>query len=162
MPTNVSRGATRHALVLVLMAFAFLVVAVLPGLGQVGDRIGTVKAVSGDVRIVRGGLELAALSGEPLIEGDVILTGEDSAIGLTFIDKSRMSLGPNSTLELAKFVYNAKGGERRFDSRLSRGSMTAASGDIAKWKPLAMRVMTPTMVLGVKGTKFVVRADASE
>jgi hypothetical protein len=121
------------------------------------DRIGQVKVVSGEASIERGGARSAAEAGAALCEGDRVETGADSAIGMTFTDNSRMSLGPNSSLVLENYAFNRPGRQNGFDARLARGSLSAASGEIVKARPLAMRVLTPTTVLGVKGTEFVVR-----
>ena len=41
-------------------------------------------------------------------------------------------------------------------SRVERGTLGIVSGQIAKQTPDAMRVRTPTSILGVRGTKFLV------
>ncbi len=138
-----------------VLAACILSLAALPA--AAADRIGQVKVASGDVTIEHVGKEAAAAPGTALFEGDVVVTGDDSAIGMTFTDNSRMSLGPNSTLVLESYAFNRPGHQNAFDARLARGSLTAASGDITEARPLAMRVLTPTTVLGVKGTEFAVR-----
>lgn len=125
------------------------------------DRIGKIKIASGDVSITRDGVNIAAASGAELFELDVITTGENSAVGMTFADNSRVSLGPESTLELEKYAHKKSGAKDGFDLRIRKGSLTAASGEIAKTRPLAMRVLMPTTVLGVKGTEFAVRVGES-
>ena len=80
---------------------------------------------------------------------------------MTFADNSRVSLGPDSSLELEKFAHQKGGKSDGFDLRIHHGSLTAASGEIAKTRPLAMRVLMPTTVLGVKGTEFSVRVGKS-
>lgn len=121
------------------------------------DRIGEIKAASGEVTITRDGQAIKAETGGDLFELDVITTGANSAVGMTFSDNSRVSLGPESTLELESYVHEQPGTEDGFDLRIREGSLTAASGEIAKSRPLAMRVLMPTTVLGVKGTEFTVK-----
>lgn len=133
----------------------------LPGQAAAAERIGQVKVVSGTVTIDRAGYTTPAEPGTALFEGDVVETGADSAVGMTFTDNSRMSLGPGSSLVLEDYAFD-RGGRNAFDARLARGSLTAASGEIVKSRPLAMRVLTPTTVLGVKGTEFAVRVGATE
>ncbi|MEM7686446.1 MAG: FecR domain-containing protein [Pseudomonadota bacterium] len=128
---------------------------------QAADRIGLVKVASGDVKIVRDGVEIAAEKGAELFEDDVIKTGENSAVGMTFSDNSRVSLGPDTSLGLEKYAHAKPGKQDKFDLRLTQGSLTATSGDIAKSRPLAMRVLMPTTVLGVKGTQFAVRVGGA-
>ncbi len=124
------------------------------------DRIGKIKIASGDVSITRDGVQIAAESGSDLFEADVVTTGTNSAVGMTFSDNSRVSLGPDPSMALEKFAHQ-KGSKDGFDLRIRHGSLTAASGEIAKTRPLAMRVLMPTTVLGVKGTEFAVRVGKS-
>ena len=123
------------------------------------ERIGQVKVASGDVTIQRGGQVVPVEAGTELFEKDVVLTGANSAVGMTFTDNSRMSLGPESSLTLELYSYQKGGKQDGFNARLRAGSLTAASGDIAKSRPLAMKVLMPTTVLGVKGTEFAVRVS---
>jgi hypothetical protein len=122
------------------------------------DRIGQVKVVSGEVVITRRGATAPAAAGAALHEGDVIETRANSAVGMTFVDNSRISLGPNSRLILESYSFQP-GGRNGFDARLARGSLTAASGGIAEASPLSMRVLMPTTVLAVQGTEFAVRVS---
>lgn len=134
-----------------------LIVLTAATAAMAADRIGKIKVASGEVTITRGGETIAAESGGDLFEQDVIMTGANSAIGMTFDDNSRVSLGPESNLVLESYVHKAPGKRDAFDLRIRQGTLTAASGDIAKSRPLAMRVLMPTTVLGVKGTEFAVR-----
>jgi hypothetical protein len=119
-------------------------------------RIGEVKTVEGEVIIARRDGDLAAAPGTALRRSDVVRTGPAGAVGMTFTDNSRLSLGPSSELVIEKYLFDGRVGA--FDTRLIRGSMTAASGEIAR-TPAAMRVLIPTGVLAVRGTEFVVRVN---
>lgn len=139
-------------------ALALVIAITLPA--AAADQIGQIKIVSGDVRIIRDGQPKPAEAGDAVLESDVVETGPNSAVGMTFTDNSRISLGPDSRLAMEAYIYSRPGKKDSFDARLDRGSLTAASGKIAKSRPLAMRVLTPTTVLGVKGTTFAVRVKA--
>ena len=146
----------------ILKYFAICFVTLFTTVGaHAADRIGKIKIASGDVSVTRDGVEIAAETGTELFEADVITTGENSAVGMTFSDNSRVSLGPESSLLLERFDHQKGGKKDGFDLRINHGSLTAASGDIAKTRPLAMRVLMPTTVLGVKGTEFAVRVGKS-
>ena len=139
----------RMGLMLALFALAPLAEAA-------GPRIGQVKTVEGAVTITREGADLAAEPGGPLFEADVIRTGPKGTVGMTFTDNSRMSLGPSSELEIEKYLFSGR--QKAFDARLKKGSMTAASGQIAK-EPKAMRILVPAGILAVRGTEFAVRVS---
>ncbi|MEM7057489.1 MAG: FecR domain-containing protein [Pseudomonadota bacterium] len=147
-----------------MRAFIGLCVSIWIIFGQIGavfaaEKIGQVKVASGDVIILRDGQAIPAEAGSELLEKDVVKTGANSAIGMTFTDNSRLSLGPESELLLENYAYRSPGKPDSFEARLQNGSLTAASGKISKSRPLAMRVLTPTTVLGVKGTEFAVRVS---
>src|SRR2546429_227904 len=46
-----------------------------------------------------------------------------------------------------------------FESSLRRGTLSVVSGKIAKQSPDAMKVKTPSSILGVRGTEFLVRSS---
>lgn len=140
----------------VFLAFLLIYASSAPH-GKAGERIGLIKVASGEVTIIRRGTEQPAEAGAALFEKDTVRTGENSAAGMTFTDNSRISLGPNSELSLQAYAYSRPGRRNSFEARLKSGSLTATSGQIAKSRPLAMRVLMPTTVLGVKGTTLAVR-----
>lgn len=118
--------------------------------------IGRVKRVKGDITIERGDQKIPAKPGLVLDRQDVLVTGEKSRVSLTFIDNSRFSAGPNSRIVLETFEFDTTTHEGKFVSRVERGTLGIVSGQIAKQTPDAMRVRTPTSILGVRGTKFLV------
>ena len=70
-----------------------------------------------------------------------------------------LSAGPNSILSLERFEFDPTTNDGRFDAQLRRGTLAVVSGRIAKKTPQAMTVRTPSAVLGVRGTEFVVSVD---
>jgi hypothetical protein len=122
-----------------------------------GATIGQVKTVSGQSFIVRGGARLPATAGDLVVEKDVIETGGDGSIGITFVDNTVFSAGPNSQVALEEFRFDSSEFQGAMVASVSRGTLSVVSGDIARTSPGAMRVRTPTTVLGVRGTRFLVR-----
>lgn len=121
--------------------------------------IGRVKLVSGIATIERGGQKIAATSGLVLQKGDTIVTGKNGRIGVTFNDNTRFAAGPNSRVNVADYAFNDTTHQGQFLTRVDRGSLAIVSGQIAKSNRDAMRVKTPTALLGVRGTRFVVEVD---
>jgi hypothetical protein len=120
-------------------------------------RIAQVKKLTGQVTILRAGGRLPATIGDPLFEKDVIETGADGGIGITFIDNTIFSAGANSQIGLDEFRFDSDNflGEMLADMR--RGTLEVASGDITRSTPGAMKIKTPTSILGVFGTTFAVQ-----
>lgn len=121
-----------------------------------GPVIGQVKIAKGEVIALRDGEETPLETGSTVRTEDILRTGAASIVGVTFDDNSRVSLGPNSELELSTFSFGGAA-QAEFELKLQEGSLSVASGQIASSREEAMRVLTPTTVLGVRGTEFLVR-----
>ena len=120
-------------------------------------QIGQIKTLQGQVQVVRADIARQASPGDLLEAADMLLTGLDSSVGITFIDNSRFAVGPNSRIALRDFRFNPTTQEGQFLTEVQRGSLAVISGQIAKRSPEAMRVKTPTTILGVRGTTFAVK-----
>jgi hypothetical protein len=123
------------------------------------DAIGQIKTVSGAVAIERADGTTQAAVGDSVYQQDVIRTGSDGKVGITFIDHSMFSAGPGTELELERFRFNRTTHDGVFESRIRRGSLTGVSGRIAANNPDAMKVRTYSAVLGVRGTKFLIEVE---
>jgi hypothetical protein len=121
--------------------------------------VGQIKVATGQVLVDRKGQSLPGKVGMPLETDDVVRTGVDGSVGITMRDNSLLSAGPNSILSLERFEFDPITNEGRFDAQLRRGTLAVVSGRIAKKTPQAMTVRTPSAVLGVRGTEFVVSVD---
>ena len=120
------------------------------------DDVGQVKTSKGGVVIVRDGQELAAPAGTPVQQSDRILTRADGSVGIAFRDNSLLSLGPDSSLDISLFSFGARQAADALEATLNRGTLSAVSGKIVTKSPEAMRIHTPTSILGVRGTEFFV------
>ena len=135
-----------------IIAAAATLLAAQPAFAE----IGRIKSHVGPVSIQRGSSMIAAKPGLTLEQGDVVVTGKTGRVGIAFLDNTRMALGPNSKITLSEFSYDRARQTGTFVTSVNRGSLGVVSGNIAKSKRDAMRVRTPTSMLGVRGTKFVV------
>ncbi|MBI2525450.1 MAG: FecR domain-containing protein [Candidatus Rokubacteria bacterium] len=119
--------------------------------------VGQIKVSQGAVLIERAGQRLPAPVGAGVQESDVVVTGADGSVGITFADASLLSAGPHSVLAIQRFAFDPTTHDGVFETRLQKGTLAAVSGKIAKRSPDAMRVRTPAALLGVRGTELVVR-----
>lgn len=122
-----------------------------------GPKIAQIKTVRGDASVIRGGARLPAKIGDPLYESDVVETGASGAIGFTFIDNTVFSSGPDSRIALQQFHFDSSNFKGEMQAEISKGSLTVVSGEITHSTPGAMKIKTPTTILGVRGTTFAVR-----
>lgn len=121
--------------------------------------VGEIKKVSGSAHIERGAQKLPATLGMQVQQSDKVVTGADGAVGITFLDNTLVSAGPNSTLVIETYRFDSTTHAGKFDALLQRGSLAVISGKMVKQSPEAMRIRTPSSVLGVRGTEFVVKVD---
>jgi len=108
------------------------------------EAIGQIKTLAGEVSIIRGAGKAPAKVGDLLKKADTLQTGSDGRVGMTFIDNSRFSLGPNSQIALEQFTFNATTQEGEFLTKVERGTVAVISGHIAHSAPEAMKVKTRT------------------
>ena len=85
----------------------------------------------------------------------------DGSVGITFNDNSVFSVGPDSWLSLEGFAFDPSTLEGSMLAELQEGTLAVTSGDIARSDPDAMRVQTPSAVLSVRGTRFLVRVSGT-
>ena len=118
--------------------------------------IGRIKSVTGQASVVRGKAAAPAAVGYKLEVSDVVKTGGDGRVGITFLDNSRFAVGPNSHVALSQFEFDDTTHKGQFLTTVDRGSLAVVSGQIAKENKDAMKVRTPTSLLAARGTRFVV------
>lgn len=122
---------------------------------------GVFKVVHGSVSVERDGARVPASVGMPVYQSDRIVTGDDGSAGITFEDNALLSLGPSSSLALDRFSFNSTTYDGTFETTLSSGKLAVVSGKIAHHQLDAMKVRTPSSILGVRGTKFLVEVNGS-
>lgn len=121
--------------------------------------VGYVKTVAGDAVVVTAGQTQKAAVGTPVHVGSLLRTGPQSSLGVTFKDETVMSFGPNTELTVDEYLYEPSRGKLRMNSKLARGSLNYVSGVIAKLQPDAVSVQTPSGLIGVRGTQFLVKVE---
>ncbi len=125
------------------------------------DDVGQIKTVRGEVHVEREGQRLVAVPGMKVRQADRLVTGDAAAVGVTFLDNSLLSAGPDSVLEIDHYSFNSTTHAGKFDASLKKGTLAVVSGKMVKQSPEAMRVRTPASIMGVRGTEFLVRVDAA-
>jgi hypothetical protein len=140
------------------MALILIVASSTAALAQAAPA-GRVKHVSGAAFIVRQKVAKPARVGDAVFETDALSTGPDGKIGVTLKDETRISLGPGSEVRLDRFVYSPANGQFAFVLNVVRGIAAYVSGRIAKLSPDAVRLVTPSAIVGVRGTHLGIRVS---
>lgn len=118
-----------------------------------------IKVSKGAVSIERDGKKLAADVGAPVQVADRVRTGADGAVGVTLRDNTLLSAGPNSLIVIDKFAYDSVTQDGKMSVGVRKGTLVVASGRIAKRTPESVDFHTPTSILGVRGTEFVIEVE---
>lgn len=126
-----------------VLAGVVSILAVSLASGQETRRIGQVESLRKDAN--RSGKPIAL--GDAVFQNEVMATGVDSSVRLTFVDQTNLAIGPTSRVTLARFVYNASTQEMALT--LTRGAFRFVSGNLDK---RSYRVETPTATMGIRGT----------
>ncbi len=123
------------------------------------DHAGTIKKVKGDVRINHNGTVDKAVVGRHVFSGDRVTTGKNAAMGLSFMEGTRISLGDASDMTITAFAFKPQKKQYAFDVYLKKGTAVYTSGKLGKLKPEKVKFRTPKAVVGVRGTKFLIKAE---
>lgn len=119
--------------------------------------IGRIKSSLGPATIERGAASMPAPVGQKLIAGDWLVTGANGRMGLTFVDDTRFSVGPDSRIALKTFEYDPTTQKGSFIAKIERGSIAVVSGRINKSGGRSgMQIETPDATLEPHGTRFIV------
>ncbi len=143
-----------------ILSQIFLFVVLLATVVNASDEsTGSLRKTKGGVLIERYGNIVKAEDGTPVYSNDTVRTGADGSVGIIFKDDSRISLGPNTRLELKKFVF--KPVEKQFSmvNKLTKGTTSLISGKMSKLSPDSVVLETPTSTIGTRGTTFNIKIN---
>jgi len=142
----------RHILALWLLFCA------LPVLAD-SSVIGYVKVLKGEARLTLTDQTQKAELGSPVHLGEQLSTGHDGELGVTFKDETILSLGPDTSVTVTEFIYDPAKAELKLTAKMLKGALQYISGVIAKLKPEAVTIQTPSGYIGVRGTRFLVLVE---
>jgi hypothetical protein len=96
-----------------------------------------------------GGADLAK-AGDLVYRGDLISTGADGKLSISFADGTAFNVSSNARMEINEFVYDPKGRANSSLMSLSKGTFTFIAGNVAHTGD--MKVDTPLGTMGIRGT----------
>ncbi|QOZ55572.1 FecR domain-containing protein [Bradyrhizobium sp. CCBAU 53338] len=112
--------------------------------------IGHVTKLTGSATAIRNGVSVILNNGDNVEKGDVVSTGSDSTLGITFIDGTVFGLSSNARMVLNEMVYDPNGSNNSSLLSLVAGTITFVAGDTAKHGD--MKIDTPVATMGIRGT----------
>ena len=114
---------------------------------------GRVEFVFGEVSLLRGGAVVPAAKGTEILEGDTVQTGRTASAQLRMKDNAFVTVRPNSALRIDQYRSAAQGdGANQVSVGLVSGTFRSFTGAIGKAQPEAVRYVTPTATIGIRGT----------
>lgn len=124
------------------------------------NRVGTFKQVEGEIWVGPGEARRTPVPGDGLHEAERLRTGKTGAATITLKDGTVVTMGPDTLVELSRFQYNPTTQSGQLALELLQGSIRVVTGLLAKINPELFKITTPTSVVGVRGTDFIVDAPA--
>jgi VCBS repeat-containing protein len=121
-----------------------------PGGAAAAQVIGHVTKLAGSATAIRNGVSVILNNGDNVEKGDVVSTGSDSTLGITFIDGTVFGLSSNARMVLNEMVYDPNGSSNSSLLSLVAGTITFVAGETAKHGD--MKIDTPVATMGIRGT----------
>ena len=122
------------------------------------DEVGVVASVQGTPTATRDNVSRPLKVQDPIYQGDLLATGANAALGITFDDETTFNLSANASITVDAFVYEQGGKNNSALFKIARGTVAFAAHEVAKTGD--MKITTPTSSLGIRGTSGVVEVPA--
>ena len=110
----------------------------------------TIEHVNAVVVQATLGNQGGAKVGDLVYLGDVVQTGADGRLGISFTDGTAFNLSSNARMVMTQFVYDPNGKSNSTLLSLTKGTFTFVAGKIAKTGD--MKIDTPVATMGIRGT----------
>ena len=127
------------------------------GSPSVAQVIGHVTKLTGTATAIRNGVSIILNQGDNVNKGDVVQSGSNSTLGITFIDGTVFGLASNAKMVLNEMIYDPNGSDNKSLISLVQGTISFVAGATAKHGD--MKVDTPVATMGIRGTAVLVEID---
>ena len=91
--------------------------------------------------------------GDPIFQGDKIITGQRARLILKMKDDAIIALGPDSEFLVRQYQFTSESDVGNGLLELTRGLIKFASGKLAQLRKRPFKIVTPVATLGVRGTE---------
>jgi hypothetical protein len=124
------------------------------------DSVGFVAQSKGDANVIRSGESLQATMGMEIHEGDKLITGNKARLKVLFSDDALVALGANTEVVVTRHLFKPAENSRTTRIELLGGKLRALVQRVVAGNKADFEVKTSNAVAGVRGTEFVLVADA--
>jgi len=132
-------------------------------IGENKKPVGSVVSWMNDVIIypADNGKKRPVMSMEPLFVGDTVVTGTRSKAKLLMKDDSIISIAPQSRIVIKDYEFSEKGRKRVSLLKILSGKARGVVNRFFSKKNSIFEIETPTAVVGVKGTDFIISTNST-
>jgi hypothetical protein len=128
---------------------AVLAAALLSADAVQAQQVGTAAAVNPAAQARGAGGARTIVIGQSIAHRERIQTTAAGSVQLLFIDKTSMTIGPNSDLAIDEYVYDPNTNTGKMAVTLSKGLMRFVGGQVSHTGNA--QITTPTAVVGIRG-----------
>lgn len=136
----------------IALALATALAAAAPGMMKpvVAQQIGTATAVNPSTEgTPPGGSTTTLTIGARVLHRERIHTSPTGSVQLLFLDKSTLSIAPNTSLVIDEFVYDPASNSGHMLTKLTQGTLQYIGGQLSHQG--AVTIETPAAVIGIRG-----------
>src|ERR1700751_3174956 len=114
------------------------------------QQIGTATAVNPSTEgTPPGGSTTTLTIGARVLHKERIHTSPTGSVQLLFLDKSTLSIAPNTSLVIDEFVYDPASGSGHMLTKLTQGALQYIGGQLSHQG--AVTITTPAAAVGIRG-----------
>ena len=114
------------------------------------EPIGNVATVTGSASVIRNDKTTPLKVKDDIYLNDVVQTGVNSTLGITFIDATTFNLKASTRITIDNYVYEDGGKSNAAIFDVVKGTAAFVAAAVAKTGD--MKITTPTATLGIRGT----------
>ncbi|NOJ42046.1 FecR family protein [Bradyrhizobium australiense] len=114
------------------------------------EPIGNVATVTGNASVIRNDTTTPLKIKDDIYLNDIVQTGANAALGITFIDNTTFNLKANTKITIDNYVYEDGGKNNAAIFDVAKGTAAFIAASVAKTGD--MKITTPTATLGIRGT----------
>ena len=150
--------------IMTLVGLFLLFSASVPSWAVNGQPIGSISAIEGEVYLSHKGdtAAFSAIFGDSIYLYDHIQTEKRSRVQILFQDESLLNLAEDTYIQITEHIYSPAENRRSSVFRLMMGKVRAIVGRYFRGAGSRFKVSTPTAIIGVRGTHFVVDATLND
>ena len=115
------------------------------------ENIGTATSITTDVTGTLTSGAATLKTGDLVFQNETLITNATGIGQFEFRDKTKLAIGPGSTLVLDNFVYQSDTSKAKIVINLTAGALRFVTG---RADHDAYEIVTPTATIGVRGTAF--------